>query len=1381
MSSGNLFEKDTRNLKKFMDSKKYCVVYVKSNQMKYISKKVFKQITNYSSIVNNEDLIIKVIGKMDKRKVQHWLNQYTCESNVIGNIQSFLSGLSVLVSLLMTVGKIKDTVKAIPLSLVSSVIKLIMNVYDVVKGDCDIHKLTNILLDMFSVYSRTTEWKAQGLESVVLAGLSYLLPTPFTDFIKRMSLFSQAKVCDDSSLYYSAISSLEEICKWILSKFPGGKSIMSCVMKVLEFFKISTSHMLIKHMFSLLEQHNKNQKLLLNLNIRKEIAQLNEAIMDDKSIIEWSRRSTVISNGLKSFSRLVKISSSYDTQGREEPNCFIFEGPPGTRKSVVVNKIIELMQEPCYCHIVKTTKDGKDWYDNYQNESIFYMDDVGQQGVSQWRTIINMVSAVKMPLDCADANLKDTKFFNSNKLFITTNAFSKIQGICRDDCISDVKALWRRGFVFNFDQVEPLGDELTGRIQFKFFDVMKDSWQMSFPEYLVKEVPSLRDISTSFELTGVNSNEMLLWMFRIIKSFEFGKKKIFTRSGVSESLKETANESLLSFLPESLHNVLSYFGKAAGAVLTLDCIFTILGDSCFLETLEDFIAAIFSDVIEVIREGDWDVISNLVCSIVGVLGILLAFKKLFYSIVCPVIDDKYPNVVTHLFGYETKDRRIVPWVAEMSKFDESNVHNSVSSVASQMFFIELEFDNNPQSACFVSGRSVLIPAHLLKDKFVVGSQLRIIVYSNLELNKRMIEHEITEVRYLNREEDLAVLQLRPSFCTPFKDMSKWFLREKSSSINSVLGTSYLVSINKMCAPLGKINGSTFSRYVKYALGDWEGCLQPKDISYSLHGTGMCGSLVFSPLVGVMGMHVAGNEHLKQGVAKMWSGDTLKQIGNILRDPTYFIPCELKETKESETSVVRLEMSLGSSACNKTNFGKSPLYGIFPVTREPANLTKFGRCTVKDVAKKSFKPTKEVNEDDLAFGRKVFESMLVPYGDISEEEVVVGNGFLNGLNKDSSNGLGCSKEKDSYIDFEKKEYTPLLREQLKEIREDVKNKKFPWKYFVWSESLKDELRGVEKGGLPRSFRVATIHNQVLSKEKFGKLVEHIIKTRWFNQIMVGVNPYKDWDRIYFKIAKALGVFAGDVKQWDGGMLPQVQRMVTEVLLSFYEGPEKELCALLLEGLVHSLLVVLDDVFLTTHSMPSGHFLTAIMNSFVNKIYTAMWYRHCMEKAHRPYSVSSFWADLDDFVYGDDKLNAIYNHADILNALSLKEYFESLGLGLTTSTKQEIVKPFDELSEIEFLKRKFVFHYSIGRVMCPLDLRTIYSSLSYVDYTKDVDLVMQDKINAAQRELFLHSEELLEDFVRVLNEHKVVFRVLPLNYLRYLFLSDEEMNDLNKKYL
>lgn len=191
------------------------------------------------------------------------------------------------------------------------------------------------------------------------------------------------------------------------------------------------------------------------------------------------------------------------------------------------------------------------------------------------------------------------------------------------------------------------------------------------------------------------------------------------------------------------------------------------------------------------------------------------------------------------------------------------------------------------------------------------------------------------------------------------------------------------------------------------------------------------------------------------------------------------------------------------------------------------------------------------------------------------------------------------------------------------------------------------------------------------------------------------------------------------------------------------------------------------------MPSGSFLTAIFNSIVNKYYTAMWYyRNMMKKGVKP-TVTGFWEHVIDYVYGDDKVNGVREHLDVLNAVTMRDFFESCGMTFTDSKKNQIVGPTQQMSEITFLKRSFVYHNLLDKIVCPLDLKTLQSGLSYVDYTKDVQSVMNDKIANYQREIFLHDDrvELLREFKARLAARGWAPKVLEHSYLMYLYTKME----------
>jgi len=551
----------------------------------------------------------------------------------------------------------------------------------------------------------------------------------------------------------------------------------------------------------------------------------------------------------------------------------------------------------------------------------------------------------------------------------------------------------------------------------------------------------------------------------------------------------------------------------------------------------------------------------------------------------------------------------------------------------------------------------------------------------------------------------------------------------------------------------------------------------KVITYNLEESGMCGTVLCNTNSGIVGMHVAGSSRL-YGASVIWSLDTRKAIGQILKGDKFILEREVSPKVIPNFSGVKLDESYFVNVPSKSKIIPSLLHGSLPNDKEPANLTLYGYHTVKDVAKKSFVGVSDANEDELLFAESALKVLIPAFTDISDYEVIKGSEELAGINKKSSNGLGCAQGKESYIDFEKGEVTPKFREELEEFVSTVAAGEIPFEKSLSSECLKDEIRDFRKKGVPRSFRVSTIHTQFLTKKLTGDMVRKIIKHRDFNQIMVGVNPYKEWDQIYKRLSQCEGVWAADIGKWDGSMLPQAQRLINGVILSRYQGQNKDLLGYLL-GLIPACPVAIqDDVYLTTHSMPSGNFLTAIYNSLVNRFYTAMWYRRVIGADAK---VSSFLREVVDYVYGDDKLNGVINKNRGLNALSMKEFYNSIGMELTTASKEQITREFEKMSEVSFLKRHFLFHPEVGRVMCPLDVKTIFSTLNWVDKSKDEREVMDGKISSFQRELYLHPH-LFDDGVRLLRqkcqENSVPFVELTREYLLYLF--NEGVDELKSVY-
>jgi len=699
----------------------------------------------------------------------------------------------------------------------------------------------------------------------------------------------------------------------------------------------------------------------------------------------------------------------------------------------------------------------------------------------------------------------------------------------------------------------------------------------------------------------------------------------------------------------------------------------------------------------------------------------------------------------------------------------SSNHPTIDYVQQAVKDVDVYFkDKKYNSRAICSGRFVILPSHLSLEK-----EGFLTIYKNRTANHILVDKESIELVWTSKEDDVSLFSLPVSFPSPFKSLVKHFKPLFSNS--SFHETFFCTDLGSI--PLSKIR--VFKNMSATYKGLMDGIHQfsntfnsKKDFLYEIHEKGLCGSPIVDVEGGILGFHVSGSDDVNIGVSLAWSSQTISILRDFLSSESYQLDVNISDKILQDSGVIKfVNTSYYGSNSSDSSLAPTPLFNLYPVTRLPANLRVNGFHTVKDMAKKSFGISSYVSEEELKFSKEVLKSMLCDFGDLTERQVVKGTDFLAPLNKDSSSGFGYTKNKEDYINFEDGFFTPLFLDKLNNFNNMLVSNKYPVEHFLWIETLKDEIRNEEKVNTPRTFRVGTLLNQVLTKKFFGKMVEHIISNRNFNQIMVGVNPFSEWDSIFQTLKNCDIVFAGDIKNWDGSMLPQVQRMVLDTIMSFYKGADFSTAKLVLDSIIHSLVLVQDDFYMTTHSMPSGSFLTAILNSIVNKVYTAIWY---FRNSCKP-TVNSFWNDVVDYVYGDDKLNGIRNNKSVnLNAITMRSFFESIGMGFTDSLKNPIVSPSQDLSEVTFLKRYFCYHNILKKIMFPLELRTIENTLSWFDSKKVCDDVMRDKIHAVQREFYLHPnrEFLLSDFYKRMDQRNYPYTKLTPDYLKYLYTQEPD---------
>jgi len=606
----------------------------------------------------------------------------------------------------------------------------------------------------------------------------------------------------------------------------------------------------------------------------------------------------------------------------------------------------------------------------------------------------------------------------------------------------------------------------------------------------------------------------------------------------------------------------------------------------------------------------------------------------------------------------------------------------------------------------------------------------------------------------------------------FKSVSKRF------DESTISGTSLFLITPDQCLPIGSVNLQQLAcPYFFYEGGVIEHPVG--SLAYDYEAEGLCGALVVNEQGKVFGFHVARNKMgkgiarpFKRNVRLMLQSCNNDGVGRILSPASAFVmPSDSYRHVPTNTTIARSE-----------------LYGVFPVTREPAVLAGVnheGKDILKVAVAKNLNPVGYVDVNCRGFITKVLQRVLgyKKFDSISEFEVVMGReGAFPGFDKTSSAGIPYGAKNSEVLDYDNglygkaRVYVELMKEEFRVYgREGVaKNGKTTTSLpIVFGDTVKDELRPSAKKYKPRLFAAGPVHFALELKRLFCNMCEYVKEHRMENGIMVGINALgKEWD-VFARRMTRLGwrIIPGDYESWDGKMHTFFQELLNDVLSKSCSN-EVDYAKFLLDNLSHTFRAVKSDIILTNHSIPSGHFLTAIYNSLINITYVAYAYyclcpeSYCSKKDINK-MVEKFFEDIYAAKYGDDLLiNVSEGASSFFNAISYTKVMESLGIGFTSEKKTPHEREFYTLDECTFLKRGFVFHPRLGRMVGPLDVETITTTLSWVsDPTRMSELVDQ-KVMMFQREAFLHI-----NYHELLNQ--VVSKYEEVHGFSPILLSDEEL--------
>lgn len=1187
-----------------------------------------------------------------------------------------------------------------------------------------------------SIYLRTKHFVAESLDVLLLVLGGVGLPDRVLNIFKRMNVLTSKKIGDNPNVVLDILSGISEFFHHLIEKSSWVPQFLKNYL--CKLFILGKKQSFIYRMKSQLLNWDKDRKVMLDVGFRDEVRMLNQEMSVDEVFLDYVRTSPYVHIVYKRYEKLVKSLQSYESCSRVEPVCIVLEGPPGVKKTICAIKLVQLLGRSTYTHVVKPTEDGKDFYDGYNNEEVFVMDDVGQQGVSQWRMIINMVSNMKLPLDCASVDLKDTKYFDSKILVLTTNNLSNLSGLTKSDGITDIEALWRRCHIFRFNNEKD--------ITYLHYDVYRSRFINGFPK-------NFNSINLKPNISGDHMTTVP-WMTTIVKRLESLMNEYYSNHQLTPSQIDVMNERMDEY----------DFVEAESWTVDTFCV----GIGSLIRDYYDYVSDMLENIVEKVVDNGSYVALAIGLTYAGVMIAKDYFRHHSKNENKEVITQEWRKAIAKSkVGSPAIFKGNVCYIAE----DDSALCEVVKKQLYIFEFYKNEGGNPIYCHGYVSSHNVLLPLHVV-DSVVQKCS----VYLNdveMERGNVMLDKVPFEKIFSDRMSDIAVVRFERMSVLPFKNFGYYFkpvIKDVYKDLNLVTSVGSV----KLAHSVGKLEGA-----VKYTSAIGEHVVD-NPLTYGITSPGLCGSLVVDGKYGIVGMHVAGNGDM--GVSVIFSQQLLGKLNYLMsKTEGFHIENEIRENKKHVNfSGMRLHSEHTREPPKKSKLAPTNFYDFTAKTKAPVNMTAFKEVesgknvTLEMRTVKNFKRDFSLTTYQERMLIKLFESLIPYYSPIGMKVVIKGDDRLPGMNKDSVSGLAFPAEKADYLDFSSGTMYPEFEEIYNSFYENIMNDKVELEHVLQYFTLKDELRPVDKVNRPRAFGVDTILNQIEMKRLLGEVLINIQRRKWDTGIMIGINPYYDFDRLWKEISVTIRAWDFDFGEYDSCIMGAIQRLLNRVLLERFQGSEndKKMLEFQLNMVVSSFILVKDRIFMKTHGVLSGRWETNLFDSIYNKAYSFLYYLDACEKQKHKPSVENYFAVLKDFVQGDDKLCGVTSDAPYMDAVSMANYLTGLGMTVTTGNKGNVTEKDVPKHELTFLKRKFSRHNQIGRVMGLLSKETLDNMLGFYDTSKDYVECISGKLSVYQREYYLYEHEYKQQMTKLKEYCKG--KRLPMEFLDEDYILDLYQN-------
>lgn len=404
--------------------------------------------------------------------------------------------------------------------------------------------------------------------------------------------------------------------------------------------------------------------------------------------------------------------------------------------------------------------------------------------------------------------------------------------------------------------------------------------------------------------------------------------------------------------------------------------------------------------------------------------------------------------------------------------------------------------------------------------------------------------------------------------------------------------------------------------------------------------------------------------------------------------------------------------------------------------------------------------------------------FIPNRPLTTNEIVNGiHGirFVDSMNMGSGFGYPVSGTKRSHIDGEPGNmyFTNQDEIDLEITKMEDCYRKGERAYPVFRACLKDEATKITKDKV-RVFHAADMALQFMLRKLFLPVLRVVNMHPLTSECAVGLNCHSnEWDQMHrfvtFDGTVEDRILAGDYSKWDIRLPPDLVLTAFGILIDMARAmgtyTDEELC------FMHGLAT--DVTYFNCHfngtliefvsGVPSGHNLTAVLNSICNSLLIRCGFFHLGNKG-------TFRESCHCMTYGDDFFSGVRTSVKNFNHLLYRDFLATYGMTLTMPIKDAQAVAFINIWECDFLKRRSVVCPYDGIIYGALDMESINKSLVIKGKTAISPRAhAYDVLTGAVRELSYHPKSVYDEWIEIYRkvaiENDFVIADLTLDHYGY----------------